>query len=439
MMDRKPPAFKMIYQFNLESRIPKDHFLRLVESAVDFSFVRDLVRRFYSDRGAPSVDPVVIFKMSLLGYFYGISSERRLAEECNYNLAFKWFLKYDIDEDTPDHSIFSKARARFGRETYEKFFAEIVRRCGEKGLIEGDRVFIDATLLKANASRKSIVRRGEYLELKQSPKEYLDAVWAENPVEGDEDNSSGPQDGCSTENGRKVRTNDAVVSKTDPDASLVARRGAGPMLAHKIHIAVADGKARIVTAVTTTPGAVHEHEEVATLLQKHRFITRKEPQEVVADTAYGVRKVFTFLSSRGIQANIPTQTTHVTARRKKEEAGFRYDADRDVWVCPEGKTMYKMSQSKAPGHTLYMVHKRACASCPRHGKLCMAKRPSIVDSRGDHLLNRVKAYTETAAAKETFKRRKCQVEPAFGELKTSRGMRQAALSRPVVKSPTRVG
>lgn len=135
MMNHKPPAFKMVYQFNLDSRIPKDHFLHLVESAVDFSFIRDMVRGFYSDRGAPSIDPVVIFRMSLLGYFHGISSERRLAEECNCNLAFKWFLKYAIDEDTPDHSIFSKARARFGRDTYERFFAETVgTRCSSMRL-----------------------------------------------------------------------------------------------------------------------------------------------------------------------------------------------------------------------------------------------------------------------------------------------------------------
>jgi hypothetical protein len=125
---------------------------------------------------------------------------------------------------------------------------------------------------------------------------------------------------------------------------------------------------------------VQEHEEVAALLQKHRFTTHEEPQEVVADAAYGVRKVFTLLSSRRIQANIPTRTTHVTARRKKEEAGFRYDSDRDVWVCPEGKTMYKMSQSKPSGHTLYRVHARACARCPKHGTLCTTKRPSVVDS-----------------------------------------------------------
>ena len=96
-------------------------------------------------------------------------------------------------------------------------------------------------------------------------------------------------------------------------------------------------------------------------------------------------------------------------------------------MCPEGKTLYKMSQSKPPGHTLYMVNAYACRECPRHGALCKTKRPSIVDSREDSLLNQVKAYTETGAAKETFRRRKCQVEPAFGELKTSRGMRQATL------------
>ena len=101
MMDCKHPGTKLIYQFSLNDYIPKDHFLRLVDGLVDFSFVRDLVRKHYSDRGAPSVDPVVIFKMSLLGYFYGISSERRLAEECRYNLAFKWFLRYDIDEVPP--------------------------------------------------------------------------------------------------------------------------------------------------------------------------------------------------------------------------------------------------------------------------------------------------------------------------------------------------
>lgn len=99
------------------------------------------------------MDPVVIFKMALLGYLYGMNKQRtKLAEEYRLNLAFMWFLGYDLDEMPPDHSILSKARARFGREVYEQFFRHVVRMCQEAGLVEGDKVFIDATLLQANAS-----------------------------------------------------------------------------------------------------------------------------------------------------------------------------------------------------------------------------------------------------------------------------------------------
>jgi len=272
MMESKRSGTKMVYQFSLEEYIPKDHFLRLVDSLVDFSFVRDLVRRFYSDRGAPSVDPVVIFKMSLLGYFYGISSERRLAEECRFNLAFKWFLHYDIDEIPPDHSIFSKARARYGKGAFEQFFAEIVRKCKDTGLIDGERIFMDATLLKASASRKSLISREKYMDLRQSPRQYIEALWRENPAEGNDPNDKGPG-GTGGGTGGRQKTNEVVMSKTDPDAALVYRPGAGSMLAHKVHVAVAEGKARIVTAVVTSSGAIQEHTQVPELLTA-RSLTR---------------------------------------------------------------------------------------------------------------------------------------------------------------------
>jgi transposase len=152
------------------------------------------------------VDPVVIFKMSLLGYFYGISSERRLAEECKYNLAFKWFLHYDIDEIPPDHSIFSKARARYGKQAFEQFFAEIVRKCAEAGLIDGSRLFVDATLLKANASRKSLLPRDSLMELKQSPREYIESLWRENPTDGADSNDRDPPDRRNRDGGRRMRS-----------------------------------------------------------------------------------------------------------------------------------------------------------------------------------------------------------------------------------------
>ncbi|MGI9953068.1 transposase, partial [Moorellaceae bacterium AZ2] len=126
-------------------------------------------------------------KMALLGYLYGITSERKLAEECRLNLAFMWFLGYDLDEMPPDHSILSKARARFGREVYEQFFRHVVRLYQEAGLVEGEKVFIDATLLQANAYLNFVVEREVYHQLTITPEEYLDRVWKENPLEGPED------------------------------------------------------------------------------------------------------------------------------------------------------------------------------------------------------------------------------------------------------------
>jgi transposase len=153
MLGRKVFAPKLFYRFSLEAQIPEDHLLRRVAAAVDFSFARRLTARFYSHTGRPGLDPVVLFKLGLLGYLYGITSERRLAAEVRLHLAYRWFLGYDLDEATPDHSALSKARARFGLPVYQAFFAEIVRQCARAGLVHGDVLYVDSTLLGSGAAR----------------------------------------------------------------------------------------------------------------------------------------------------------------------------------------------------------------------------------------------------------------------------------------------
>ena len=184
MLGRKTFEPKLLYQFSLEERVPADHLLRRVAAAVDFAFVRRLTARFYSHTGQPGVDPVVLFKMALLGWLYGITSERRLADECRLNLAFMWFLGYDLDERPPDHSVLSKARARFGLTAYEAFFAEIVRQCGRAGLIRGDQLYVDSTLVEANASLESIGSRALVAQL-AGVDAHLAAVWRDNPAPSD--------------------------------------------------------------------------------------------------------------------------------------------------------------------------------------------------------------------------------------------------------------
>ena len=152
MMGQRRFESKLYYEFSLDRLVPEDHLLRRISAAVDFSFVRPLCRPFSSHTGQPSVDPVVLFKLLLIGYLYGITSERRLAQEVRLHLGYRWFLGYDVDEPTPDHSVLSKLRARLSPQVFEDFFQRSIELCRESGLLNEGPVYVDSTLIQAAAS-----------------------------------------------------------------------------------------------------------------------------------------------------------------------------------------------------------------------------------------------------------------------------------------------
>ena len=280
------------------------------------------------------------------------------------NLAFLRFLGYDIDELPPDHSILSKARRRFGKEVYEAFFGKVLEICREEGLAEGDRVYLDATLLKANASFESLVSKSLYRQL-PDVREFVDSMWDENEPDVE-------------------KTNEITVSRTDPDCSIVTTMRNGTFLAHKVHLAVDAGQSRIITAVAVTPGAEAEYKQVPLLLGKHTFNCRKKPREVVADRGYGKQGVYVFLHKQGITPIIPKHRTRKARVRKKQELGFTYDPKQDVYICPRGKKLYKAQQV---GETVcYRAHRYASRGCDR-GKRAMAQRKCWVETVNADLKN----------------------------------------------------
>ena len=248
MLGRKTFEPKLFYHLSLEEHVPEDHLLRRVGAVVDFSFVRRLTARFYSHTGQPGIDPVVLFKMALLGWQYGITNKRRLADEVRLNLAFLWFVGYDLDERPPDHSALSRTRARFGVMVYQAFFSEIVRQCAQAGLVRGDRLYVDSTLVAANASLDSMGARALVAQLADVD-DHLTAVWRDNPGEPTNEApppappttaadalasqpSAGPRALRATDpaNAPLGPLNDRLVSRTDPDAALVARDKVPPGL-----------------------------------------------------------------------------------------------------------------------------------------------------------------------------------------------------------------
>src|SRR5258708_11086046 len=219
MMGQQSQKESLFYYFRLEDQIPETHLLRRSDRWVDFSFGRARLTRFYSLTGRPSIDPEVLLRLLLVGYLYGITSERRLLDEVRMHLAYRWFTHLGFDQALPDHSTFSKNRhGRFRRSgVFRAVFEEIVRRCVAVGLVEGRHLTVDGTVVQANASphrRMSPAQVAEVAHVSHTVREYLAELEQHNPV----DDPAGPPP---ADQKAAART----VSATDPDAAWAVKWG----------------------------------------------------------------------------------------------------------------------------------------------------------------------------------------------------------------------
>ena len=423
MMSVKQKESKLFYNFSLSSRVPKDHFLRSIEETIDFSFVHDLARPYYSHTGQPGIDPVVLLKMMLIGYLYDITSERKLAQDLKVNLAFMYFLGYDIDEETPNHSVLSKARRRFGARIFEEFFEHLVEKCNSKGLIQAEKAFIDSSLIPANASLFSIVDCGQRVTLKRTPKEYLKKIEETNPADDEEihqvkkdDPKSKPPD---------LPKNKTCYSKTDPDASLIRYKNRPLQLAYKQHISVDSGPAKVITACSTTTAAVSDEHKLTYLISKAYERHNILPKEVGADTKYGTADNYRFLLENAILPSVP----HHTTRSVKDLWGkdrFIYNKEKDQYRCPRGRVLKLNGFIKDLRHIIYRAHAKHCKVCKYH-KACTSSSQgrSVIRHVHESAVERAKEHLKTIHAKLTINERSGTIENVFASEKKDLGLKRA--------------
>lgn len=222
MLGYKARDFKSHPSLTLEELVPGDHFVRKLQAKLDLRFVRDLVRDCYTNFGRPSIDPVVYFKLQLIMFFDGIRSERQLMEQVNVNLAYRWYIGYDLDEAVPDHSALSRIRERCGIAVFQQFFEWVVERCIEAGLVWGKELYIDVTRVEANADIEQRIPRF-YWDVRQ----HLTSVFANTePVAVPReygrdliDNYDGTRITSPNTNSKQPRQADTHVWPTDPDAT----------------------------------------------------------------------------------------------------------------------------------------------------------------------------------------------------------------------------
>ncbi|OGP10101.1 MAG: hypothetical protein A2Z89_02810 [Deltaproteobacteria bacterium GWA2_43_19] len=305
MMGEREHAEPMFYYVTIEQLVPKDHFLRMVDSTIDFSFIRPMVKHLYSHTGKPSIDPEVLIKMLLIGYLYNIPFERRLEQEITVNLAYRWFLGYRLDEPIPDHSTISQTRKRRFKEddTFQKIFDSIVLQCIQKGLVSGVRLAADSTHIKANASMESL----EPIIVEQEPSQYLkllekncDIPETDSPTASqphiapllkatDETSSLLTPTGACQEQGSI--SNDTHISKTDPDARLMMRPNKPKGLHYLNHITI-DFLNKIITDVHVTAGNCNDHDPYRERITRQKEQFGFDIEEVSADKACGYAHIY---------------------------------------------------------------------------------------------------------------------------------------------------
>jgi transposase len=344
---------QLFYLFNLEERIPESHLLRRLNPVVlqVLADLREKLAPFYSEIGRPSIDPELMIRMLIVGYCYGIRFERRLCEEVEMHLAYRWFCRLDLDDRVPDHSTFSVNRhGRFrDSDILRHVFEAVVRACMDAGLVKGDGFAVDASVIEADASRYHGKAPDEIdwsLPERQTRAvaEFLTALDDEDP---DAD--------------RKLPK---AISPVDPCSAWTAKANKRVQFGYGLNYLI-DIESAIIVDVEATPARTYD-EVVATKVMIKRTDERMglKPKRLAADTAYGTAKFLSWLIGTGITPHIPVWDKGRREDGTFSRSDFAFDKKRNVYVCPTGKLLTTTGRVHDGRTVLYLASTRDCGSCP---------------------------------------------------------------------------
>jgi transposase len=480
-----PPKVRRLDQpiaVSLEDLVPADHFYRYLDAKLDLSFVRVWVQDHYATSGRPSIDPVVFFKLQLILFFEGLRSERKLMETATLHLAHRWYLGYQLDEPLPDHSSLTRIRNRLGLAIFQRFFEYVVELCQQAGLVWGEELIFDGTKVQANAAIDSLRSRWS-----ARARTHLDALFAGDapgpapwalpadaevplmetaveiapatavvpptatpdapprlPFAGSVEDEArlavanaaawrllderrrDPNQPSSSRGYRRL--SDDKVSPTDPDATPMRRfTGDLPTLGYHDHYVIDGGKGRIILAALVTPADVMDNTPMLDLFHRVCFRWRLHPDRVVGDAKYGTIANIRRLEETNVRAYLPMPEM---GRRFGFYGAdeFRYDADRDEYVCPQGQRLTFERVKYTEDVAVYRGDPGVCWECPVR-MACTDSFDGRIIQRSvfSAYIERVKGYYETAAYQKAMRKRKVWIEPLFGEAKEWHGLRKFRL------------
>jgi len=364
MLEKTKAIQDKIVITTLESLMPREHFLRDLNNVVDFSFIYEKVEHLYSKFGRPAVDPVQLIKMILLGFLYGINSERKIEREIQVNIAYRWFLGLDLDSRVPDHSTISQTRRRKFNDSniFEEIFIEVVKQCIEKGLVDGTTILTDSTHVKANASMKS----KESVTISVEPSEYMKRLDEICNAEDSRDSDS--------KRGRKSNTEPKTriiqKSKTDPDSGMLNRPEKPKGFHYLAHQSV-DVKCGIITDVHVTPANVDDHIPYVQRIKNQKEKLNLQIKEVGIDKAYDHVEIHKEMYDMGIKTYVPLVDRKTDSKSFPTKI-FEYNLTNNTYTCPNNQQLAYTHINKNKRHKIYSASQKICKNCQLKSKCITA-------------------------------------------------------------------
>jgi transposase len=410
---------QFFYVFDLDGVVPADHLVRQIDCVLDLDWVHRELAPYYSHTGRPSIDPVLMIRMLIVGYVFAIRSERQLCSEVQVNLAYRWFCKLGIEDRIPDHSVFSRARHERFRQSdaLRRVFEGVVATCIAAGLVGGEGFSIDASLIKADVDKKKRLAGDQPIawpkpeEASRAVREYLATLDAAR-----NDNENGGDDGGLSGGGNR-RKPPKEVSLTDPQAAWVARKDTDPFFAYDANYLIDNKAGIIVDAEGTRANRVAEIAVTGTMIERVRERFDLRPRRLAGDTAYGAVRLLKWLVDRQILPHIPVWDKSARSDGTFSRADFAFDRSRNVYVCPGGKLLHTTGTVIDGSTYRYRASKRDCDGCLLKMRCCpnMPAR-QVPRDRHEDARDVARALAKTDAFEQSRRERK-KVEMRFAHMK----------------------
>jgi transposase len=445
MQGKKQYTEKLFTSFQLSDRVPAENFYRRLKENLDLQFLSEETKKYYGSEGNPSIDPLVFFKLLLVGYIENLNSDRKIIAHSSMRMDILYFIGYDIDEELPWHSTLSRTRGLYGEEVFRKLFKSVLALCVKKGMVGGKRQAIDNAYIKANASldsvaEKEIIADGEEFlnelgendenKVRASKKAEVDYhnSWKEEAYKGQPGHNKKVE---VDEFGNMIRarylSNHTHYSTTDRDARISVKPGKTRQFNYSAQTCV-DTAHHVITNIMadfsdrrdsqSLPQAVEQTAE--NLLENGLKL-----EELLADTSFSSGSALTYLKENNITGYIPNFGLY-----KNKREGFHYNSELDQYECQRGNKAILPFKRIAKGRNnkerVYRSSETICKNCPLRETCCgkNAKFKKITDSIDKPLYDEMHERLQTDKAKRLKIQRSSTVEPVLGSLINFTGMRR---------------